>query len=134
MASLIRREVPHLHAVRAHAEDVHARTQRSEGTRGGATTKPRRRDALSSDTVRRVAEALRNPAGRVPQVTEVKPIEAPEARTTPSDDEIRERAYQIYLERGGAPGDPVADWTQAERELRAAYARRSVPESDAPSD
>ncbi|MBU0616184.1 MAG: DUF2934 domain-containing protein [Planctomycetes bacterium] len=31
--------------------------------------------------------------------------------------QIRERAYYIYLERGGAAGDPVADWFQAEREL-----------------
>jgi hypothetical protein len=32
--------------------------------------------------------------------------------------QIRERAYYIYLERGGAAGDPVADWFQAERELK----------------
>ena len=31
--------------------------------------------------------------------------------------QIRERAYYIYLERGDAAGDPVADWHQAEREL-----------------
>jgi hypothetical protein len=31
--------------------------------------------------------------------------------------QIRERAYYIYLERGGAMGDPVSDWVQAEREL-----------------
>jgi hypothetical protein len=27
------------------------------------------------------------------------------------------RAYQIYLERGGAPGNEFEDWIQAEREL-----------------
>ena len=27
------------------------------------------------------------------------------------------RAYQIYLERGGSPGNELEDWTQAEREL-----------------
>lgn len=32
---------------------------------------------------------------------------------------IRARAYEIYVARGGAPGDPVEDWLQAERELRA---------------
>ena len=27
------------------------------------------------------------------------------------------RAYYIYLQRAGAPGDEIADWMQAEREL-----------------
>ncbi len=36
----------------------------------------------------------------------------------PTKDDIRQRAYEIYLARSGRPGDPVADWLQAERELR----------------
>jgi hypothetical protein len=32
-------------------------------------------------------------------------------------EDIALRAYQIYLERGGAPGNPLDDWTRAEREL-----------------
>jgi hypothetical protein len=43
----------------------------------------------------------------------------------PSDQQIRERAYFIYLNRGGAPGDPMADWLQAERELREASAPKA---------
>lgn len=35
-----------------------------------------------------------------------------------SDDQIRERAFYIYLSRHGAPGDEFSDWIQAERELR----------------
>jgi hypothetical protein len=35
----------------------------------------------------------------------------------PGFDQIRERAYQLFVERGGAPGDPVADWLRAESEL-----------------
>lgn len=38
--------------------------------------------------------------------------------------EIERRAYEIYLSRNHAPGDPVADWLQAERELRAAKVTR----------
>jgi len=30
---------------------------------------------------------------------------------------IRIRAYEIFLARNGGPGDPTADWCQAEREL-----------------
>lgn len=33
--------------------------------------------------------------------------------------QIRERAYFIYLARGGRPGTPEQDWFQAEQELRA---------------
>lgn len=35
----------------------------------------------------------------------------------PSEEEIRERAYLIYQERAGIPGDPVSDWLQAKRNL-----------------
>jgi hypothetical protein len=35
----------------------------------------------------------------------------------PGDDQIRLRAYELYLERGGRPGDPFEDWLRAEREL-----------------
>ena len=33
------------------------------------------------------------------------------------EEEIRNRAHEIYLERGGQPGYEVEDWLQAEREL-----------------
>ena len=32
-------------------------------------------------------------------------------------EEIRRRAYKIYLERGEQPGRELGDWLQAEREL-----------------
>jgi hypothetical protein len=35
----------------------------------------------------------------------------------PTTEEIALRAYHIYLERGGAPGNALDDWTRAEREL-----------------
>ena len=39
------------------------------------------------------------------------------ARIHPTTEEIALRAYHIYLERGGAPGNALEDWTRAEREL-----------------
>ena len=33
------------------------------------------------------------------------------------DEEIRLRAYEIYLERGEQPGRELDDWLQAERDL-----------------
>jgi Protein of unknown function (DUF2934) len=39
--------------------------------------------------------------------------------TEPSHNEIAEAAYQRYLSRGGAHGQDIDDWMEAERELRA---------------
>ena len=36
----------------------------------------------------------------------------------PTDDDIRARAYQRYLERGGEHGADFDDWLAAERDLR----------------
>jgi len=41
-----------------------------------------------------------------------------------SAEQIRNRAYELYLARGRGPGDPVQDWLQAETELRTRPARR----------
>ena len=51
-----------------------------------------------------------------------RPIQ-PQAEDTsvihaPSHEEIRRRAYEIYLERGCRPGDELDDWLRAERELQ----------------
>ena len=51
----------------------------------------------------------------------VSPIQShpenPSANDKPSHEEIRLRAYEIYLERGGLPGNEIDDWHRAEREL-----------------
>jgi Protein of unknown function (DUF2934) len=54
------------------------------------------------------------------------------AGTQPTTEEIALRAYQIYLERNGAPGNALEDWTRAERELLGksrSPRRKSVPKS-----
>ncbi len=47
---------------------------------------------------------------------------------TPNCEEIRLRAYEIYLERGSHPGNELDDWLQAEHELdgRAPQKREST--------
>jgi hypothetical protein len=37
-----------------------------------------------------------------------------------SHEQIRRRAYEIYLERDGFPGNELDDWLQAERKLECA--------------
>ena len=49
------------------------------------------------------------------------------AADEPSRERIEQRAYEIYLERGGTDGMDLDDWLQAERELRAPTERRPAP-------
>jgi hypothetical protein len=37
------------------------------------------------------------------------------------EDEIRRRAYELYQQRGSAPGSEAEDWFTAEREVRERY-------------
>jgi hypothetical protein len=38
-------------------------------------------------------------------------------RKVPTTQEIEQRAYEIYLERGGEDGRSIEDWLAAEKEL-----------------
>ena len=47
-----------------------------------------------------------------------KPKKPRAAKTSaPTHEDIALRAYHIYLQRNGAPGNPAEDWVRAEREL-----------------
>ena len=51
---------------------------------------------------------------------EVAPRATRKPRTTkaaPTLEQIQARAYELYLERRGAPGSQIDDWLRAEREL-----------------
>jgi len=63
------------------------------------------------------------------------PSPAPKAKkaatktaSKPTHEQISQRAYEIYLERGCTPGDPTQDWLRAEQEL-AAPAKKSRAKS-----
>ena len=47
---------------------------------------------------------------------------SPEARQA-----IELRAYYLFCERGGAPGDDLADWLAAEREFLTTHRQRQAP-------
>jgi hypothetical protein len=42
------------------------------------------------------------------------------------EDEIRRRAYELYLQRGTAPGSEAEDWLTAEREIKQRYRKQSA--------
>ena len=45
---------------------------------------------------------------------------------TPTLEEIRQRAEEIFTARGGAPGRELDDWLQAEQELKQESARSNI--------
>ena len=68
--------------------------------------------------------------------TEVENTAVPRAdQANPQGDDseqaIRQRAYELYLERGDADGDQVDDWLRAENEVR--QRARARPEDQASS-
>jgi hypothetical protein len=42
------------------------------------------------------------------------------------EEEIRRRAYEIYLQRGATPGREDEDWSVAEQEVRARQMQQSA--------
>jgi hypothetical protein len=50
-------------------------------------------------------------------------------RKLPTKDQVERRAYGLYLERGRADGQDLADWFAAEKEL---FGFSQRPDSDAP--
>lgn len=67
--------------------------------------------------------AARRPRN-APRSRMAEPIAAP---ACPTSEQIRQRAYEIYLSRNGRPGNPEWDWQQAELELRARLALLGQP-------
>ena len=57
---------------------------------------------------------------RVPTPPQSK---SPIAKSGPTREEIQLRAYEIYLERRGAPGNELEDWVRAEHELLQKYGK-----------
>ena len=56
--------------------------------------------------------------GNGAQAPSVEKTEEASVSHGPTQDQIRLRAYQIYLERGAHPGQELDDWLRAERELQ----------------
>ena len=70
----------------------------------------------STPVVPEVRNELRN------KVTPINAVTAPKKMPVNLDEEIRLRAYEMFLERKGSAGDPALDWINAEKEVRARYA------------
>jgi hypothetical protein len=93
-------------------------TPRSHANDTSAEAPVRSTDAPARPATRRTKSAT--PPTASPDTLGVfTGIEATERRgTQPSEEAIRVRAYQRYLERGGTGGNDFQDWLEAERELK----------------
>ena len=69
----------------------------------------------SQDTVMDV-EGTSKAASRIVFLSDIE--EEERRRTVPTSEEIRQRAFEIYIERGRIQGCDLDDWMQAERELQ----------------
>ena len=74
---------------------------------------------------------LNPPRERRPKAANGKLVKASTAPATlatavfPTLDEIRARAYQLYVERGGGHGQDLDDWYAAEKQLTGSHAMRT---------
>jgi hypothetical protein len=59
-----------------------------------------------------------NKNGNGSQATSLQRTKEASVSLGPTHDQIRRRAYQIFLERGARPGQELDDWLRAERELQ----------------
>jgi hypothetical protein len=48
------------------------------------------------------------------------------SNSAPTPKQIRERAFEIHIERGGIHGCDLDDWMQAERELQERFKDREM--------
>jgi len=92
-----------------------------------STPRPRSRAARNNSTdesmTARAPETVPTTPSELPDIPEPGDVADQAQRsesvvTEPSEEEIRLRAYQRYLERGGRHGGHFDDWLAAERDLK----------------
>jgi len=88
-----------------------------------ATPKKRTRKAAAAPTNGNGIEAG-NGNGAVEKSVTAAPEATPQSQLAPNlEEQIRLRAYHLYLQRGGRGGSPEQDWLRAKEEI---CGRRSV--------
>jgi hypothetical protein len=108
---------------------------KSEGTPSAPVEPPRKTRGSRARETREVASEMATGQDQAAAMSDEfvgvahtgeEPVQGGASRSTrsssmssePSEEEVRMRAYQRYLERGGGDGMDFEDWLAAERELK----------------
>jgi hypothetical protein len=91
--------------------------------RRAARSRAKKTETADAGARMAAADNSRNPSDELPNIPEPGDVADQAQRSEwmssqPSEEDIRRRAYQRYLERGGGHGRHFDDWLEAERELR----------------
>ncbi len=79
---------------------------------------PKATRANDSATPKKRSRKAKTENGNGTQVVTTSPEFAQESQSSPVlEEKIRERAYQLYLQRCGKGGSPEQDWLQAKSEI-----------------
>jgi DUF2934 family protein len=86
--------------------------------------------ATRSDTLRKGTSRERNSKRSYSPISSKPPISlGPNRPDADIEEKTRQRAYELYQERGGVGGNPTDDWLQAKQEVLSHKARAGTPSS-----
>lgn len=104
------------------SDAVHTPARSATETRGRTRSGRRTNGASGTPAANSLSERAQAAGTQAPESLERARTSADETTSLsmgsePSVEDIRRRAYQVYLERGGNGGSEVDDWIKAERDL-----------------
>jgi hypothetical protein len=86
--------------------------------------------ATRSDTLRKCMYREHNPKLRCSSLSPNSSVPLrPNLMDAEIEEQIRQRAYELYQERGGVDGDPTDDWRQAKEEVLSSRAKAAATSS-----
>jgi len=86
--------------------------------------------ARRSDTLRKGTSRERNSKRRCSPISSKPPVSLrPNRPDADIEEETRQRAYELYQERGGVDGNPTDDWLKAKQEVLRHKARAGATSS-----
>jgi hypothetical protein len=86
--------------------------------------------SVRSDTSRRGPSQVQNSKGKhLPTSPNPSTSRKPNRVDAEIEERIRQRAYELYQERGGVGGDPTDDWEQAKKDVLSSKAKAATASS-----